>query len=265
MQASISQYVQDELISSTVRILNLSPSEFRVTDRNLLSKNPKCSICDIVLKTEVLYSIEYLMELWERVSQKDPKFVFKNTGVTVSLSCYIQPPIKPETHINLKEFNTLNVNEVLIIGVSDIVAIKPSRRGVLTKCVIRRCYKTSSFTLEFITFGPENELEYNSLLDIIYTKREKLTRVTMESCVDSQRKRLSSYGGLRSIKYRSTKLRDSVVRDSLRPATICRRVGKRGYGVFFERWFIVCFFLATVVVGYAVFKELYKESYKPVL
>lgn len=165
----------DELILSTRRILQLGTNDLRVTDKNLFLKNPKYPLCDIILKLDYAYSIEYLLSLWENVSRKEAKFVFKNTGYTVSMSCYLYPSIKTETPNIVKEFNVLNVNESLVVCMDDIEAMKPSSRGVLTKCIIRRS-REPTFILEFVAFGPENEVEYNLLLKAIYTKKSTFQR-----------------------------------------------------------------------------------------
>ena len=45
----LKEKMYDELILSTCRVLKLGPADFRVTDKNLFSKNPKFPLCDILL------------------------------------------------------------------------------------------------------------------------------------------------------------------------------------------------------------------------
>ncbi|ANC96575.1 nuclear egress membrane protein [macacine betaherpesvirus 9] len=169
----------DELIVSTCRILKLGPNEFRVTDKNLFTKNPKFPLCDILLKLDFAYSLEYLLSLWEDITKQEARFIFKNTGGAVSMSCYLHAPIKVEHPNTVKECNILNVNECLSVCLHDIEAMKPSSCGVLTKCIIRR-NRDSAFIIEFVAFGPESETEYIALLKAIFLKKTFLERQNVE-------------------------------------------------------------------------------------
>uniref|UniRef100_A0AAU7E0Y2 Nuclear egress membrane protein n=1 Tax=Cardioderma bat herpesvirus TaxID=3141914 RepID=A0AAU7E0Y2_9VIRU len=169
--AVVDKFVQADLIAATQRILRLGSNEVRVTDNALICKNPNYSLCDAMLKVDVVYFIEYLLSYWEARSGHVPCFVFKNTGCAASLCCYLRAPTKALDGERLKEFNVLRVNESLIVTLKDIEQMKPSARGVLTNCVVRRSACGSSFSVEFITFGPENETEYENLLRDLYAKK----------------------------------------------------------------------------------------------
>lgn len=265
----IKEIVYDDLISTTKRILNLDTNDFRITDKNLFSKNPKYPLCDIVLKLDVVYSIEYLLNLWELISKQEPKFIFKNTGSSVSMSCYLHPSVKVETQNIVKEFNILRMNESLIVCMDDIEAIKPSSRGVLIKCIIRR-NRDSTFILEFVAFGPENENEYNSLLKTIFNKNNQLIKQDKISII--------KYG----LKRKSTTLRQPIKKDikmtsrskSIKPLYVQHNLLKTNSNlksftqiyrntnrilyIYKKIWFIFfIFIILTLVIYYAIFKKIY--------
>ncbi|AGE11529.1 GP50 [Caviid betaherpesvirus 2] len=163
--------VYTDLIATTQRIMRLSPHEMRVTEYALVEKNPNYSVCDIVLRPETLYSIEYLLSSWESLTCQLPCFAFKNTGSVISLCCYVHMPDKFTSMRHVREYNLLRMNDVLIVDSHDIDMIKPTQNGILTKFVVRRStFGSGAFSLELVAFGPENETEYFNLLRELHTK-----------------------------------------------------------------------------------------------
>lgn len=279
----------DELIESTSRILRLGPNDFRVTDRNLFSKNPKYPLCDIVLKLDYPYSLEYLLGLWSTISKQEPKFVFKNNGSAISMSCYLQPSVKIENRSVVKEFNILRVNETLIVCMNDIEAIKPSSSGVLTKCIIRR-NRDSTFVLEFVAFGPENETEYNSLLKLIKSKHNLLFKQDINKNQDGcqlnyqflkrkssnyrspiKRERLmTSYRPVKTFygpyEYLNTKRDNTAI--SCRNEIVTRHAVSfklMQHRVIIKRIFIFFCFMLFFGLSYAFYKIFYSEDRVPVV
>ncbi|AAK57099.1 T50 [Tupaiid betaherpesvirus 1] len=171
--ALLEKAVQADLVAVTRRILRLNNSDLRVTDYALICKNPNYSLCDAMLKTDVVYSVEYLLSFWEAKTQHVPCFVFKNTGRAVSLCCYVRPPVKLANCPRVREFNVLRVNESIVVGLKDIEQIKPSAQGILTNCVVRRSACGSAYNIELVAFGPDNELEYEALLRELYLKKTR--------------------------------------------------------------------------------------------
>lgn len=163
--------MQSDLIAATQRILKLGGSDLRVTDSGLVCKNPNYSLCDVMLKTDTVYCIEYLLSYWASKTGHVPCFVFKNTGCAVSLCCYVQAPGKLASCSHVQEFNCLRVNETLVVNLSDIDRIKPSKHGVLTNCVIRKSTYGNGYNIDLVAFGPENEAEYEDLLRELYLKK----------------------------------------------------------------------------------------------
>lgn len=168
---NVDREVQADLIAAVQRTLKLGADELRVTDNSLIRKNPNYSLCDVMLRTDTVYHIEYLLSCWEARSGHVPCFIFKNTGSAVSLSCYLRVPAKLGCVDRVKEFNVLKLNQALLVCLRDIEQIKPSDQGVLTSCVIRRATCGSAYNLEFITFGPEDEGDYDKLLREIYLRK----------------------------------------------------------------------------------------------
>ncbi|AFK83882.1 B50 [miniopterid betaherpesvirus 1] len=163
--------LQADLIATTKRILKLGNGDLRVTDNALICKNPNYSLCDAMLKTDTVYSIEYLLSYWGARTDHVPCFVFKNTGCAVSLCCYLRAPARLVECDHVSEFNSLRVNESLIVSPRDIERIKPSTHGVLTNCVVRRSTCGTAYNIELVAFGPENEVEYNNLLRELYNRK----------------------------------------------------------------------------------------------
>nr|WEG69746.1 nuclear egress membrane protein [Mastomys natalensis cytomegalovirus 3]WEG70026.1 nuclear egress membrane protein [Mastomys natalensis cytomegalovirus 3]WEG70166.1 nuclear egress membrane protein [Mastomys natalensis cytomegalovirus 3]WEG70726.1 nuclear egress membrane protein [Mastomys natalensis cytomegalovirus 3] len=159
-----------DLISNTRRILKLDESELRITDSALICKNPNYSLCDAMLNTDVVYPLEYLLSYWECRSGRTASFVFKNTGCRISLSCYIGFPERLRGFKRVCDFNVLSVNESVVVTLVDIERIKPCEKGVLTNCVVRRSNNNMAFNIEVVAFGPESEVEYETLLRDIYVK-----------------------------------------------------------------------------------------------
>lgn len=176
---SLERSTHGDLISTTRRILRLGPNELRVTDNALICKNPNYSLCDAMLKTDVVYCIEYLLSYWEARTGNVAYFVFKNSGSAISLCCYVKAPAGLSRLDHVREFNVLRVNESLAVAISDIERVKPSARGVLTNCVVRRSTSGSAYNIEFVAFGPENEREYDTLLRDMYVKKKRSETVMM--------------------------------------------------------------------------------------
>uniref|UniRef100_A0AAU7E1S4 Nuclear egress membrane protein n=1 Tax=Hipposideros bat herpesvirus TaxID=3141919 RepID=A0AAU7E1S4_9VIRU len=177
---SLDKSTHNDLIAMTRRILRLGDNELRVTENSLICKNPNYSLCDAMLKTDVVYCVEYLMSYWECKTGSVPFFVFKNSGSAVSLCCYVKAPPKLVGLGHVGEFNSLKVNESLVVAVCDIERVKPSARGVLTNCVVRRSMDGSAYNIEFVAFGPESESEYNSLLREMYMKKKRMSAVSSQ-------------------------------------------------------------------------------------
>lgn len=159
-----------DLISNTRRIFKLEENELRITDSALICKNPNYSLCDAMLSTDTVYPLEYLLSYWECRSGRCACFVFKNTGCRVSLSCYVGFPDRLRTLKRVSDFNFLSVNESLLVTLNDIERMKPCDRGILTNCVVRKSNNGLVYNIEVIAFGPENELEYETLLRDIYVR-----------------------------------------------------------------------------------------------
>lgn len=159
-----------DLVSNTRRILKLEENELRVTDTALICKNPNYSLCDAMLSTDTVYSLEYLLSYWECRSGRCACFVFKNTGCRVSLSCYVGFPDRLRNLKRVTDFNLLSINESLLVTLNDIERIKPCDKGILTNCVVRKSNNGLAYNIEVIAFGPENESEYEALLRDIYIR-----------------------------------------------------------------------------------------------
>lgn len=251
----LKQREYNELIEATQRILKLGQRDFRVTDLNLFSKNPKYSLCDIVLKINVVYDIEHLFNMWINISRQEPIFIFKNNGCSVSLSCHLQVPVKSETVTSIRETNVLNVNENLIVCLADFETIKPSSQGVITKCIIRK-NKDLVFVVEFISYGPENERDYEALLKMIYTKKKN------SHTPDIQEKtyKCVKMGERRHIPQKVKKMTRNdnslplMHQDNKRHVVAVMRS-------FWFRDYIVLLLLMIVIVGYVVYLGLFKTNY----
>ncbi|APZ76262.1 nuclear egress protein [Murid herpesvirus 3] len=248
MESFLSWEIHDELISVTKKVFKLHDNEFRVTDKNLLTKNPKYPLCDIILKLDCVYSCEHLLHLWTNISKREPVFVFKNNGHTVSLSCYLQLPVKMESSTVVKETNVLNVNESLSVCMGDIISIKPSCNGVLTKCIIRK-NKSSSFIVEFISFGPDNEKEYKALMKSVFAKINPAENKIIKSNkkINLQRNKLP--------------LKERKITPSIPDVTNRNEYNKEQSEIYINvRWehLAICMVVSLLIVGYVIYRGLFK-------
>lgn len=250
MEGLLNWDIHEELISVTKRILKLNKQDFRITDKNLLAKNPKYPICDVVLKVDYVYSIEHLLNLWINISKRQPIFIFKNNGYTVSLSCHLQMPVKIESNA-VREINIININEILTLCMTDIEFMKPSSSGVLTKCIIRKS-KPCTFIIEFISFGPENETEYRALMKSVCAK---INPAEKKICLPIARRR--NVAVCRKITSQPTA--------AINPETSVIKKANTFFDLCYFDYMFILFILLLIAITYVIYKGVLKGNNRAVV